>query len=302
MKKVYLKYLLLAVFPVFALMAALCMEETPVEAFTIVLDPGHGGDQSGAERETKEGTVNEKDLNLKIAKSLKKALEQYEDVTIILTREEDSTVDLAYRSKIAVFEEADLLVSLHNNAKGDICAYDHGCTVLVSKGQYKEELGQKEQELGVCILYELSQLGLENQGLLLRTSQNETTYPNGELADYYGIVKRGIEDEIPAIIVEHAFLDSDSDYEEYLSTDEKLADLAEADARGIARYYDLKYKDVDLAAEETENNRNSQNTQNKEETEESESTDPLKNRKEKLVWVKDEDAAHNEVSYKVFFE
>lgn len=278
MKGMCWKYLLLAVFPVFMLTVVFSMKSLKAEAFTIVLDPGHGGEQPGAQRESKKGTIDEKDLNLKIAEYLKEALEQYKDVDVIMTREDDKKLDLSVRSNIAVSNDADLLVSLHNNAAGPICAYDHGCTVLVSKAQYKEEIGLMEQDLGACILYELEQLGIENQGLLLRTSQNGTNYPNGELADYYGIVKRGVQSEIPAIIVEHAFIDSDTDYEEFLSTDEKLASLAEADAKGLARYYGL------------------------EKTDSKEKLEPLKNRKEKLVWVKDENPEHNEISYKTFFE
>lgn len=278
MRKKYVKYIRCVTFLMAALLIGFFASGKQAKAFTIVLDPGHGGSQSGAERETKNGTVREKDLNFKIAQYLEKALGDYEDVKVILTREEDEDLDLSQRSQIAVLKEADLLVSLHNNAAGPMCAYDQGCTVLVSKAQYRESIGHEEQELGCCILYELEELGIENQGLLLRTSENGTTYPNGELADYYGIVKRGVENEIPAIIVEHAFFDSDTDYEDYLSTEDKLKSLAEADARGIARYYGLKDQSTGETAK------------------------PLENRKEKLVWVKDENAEHNEISYQTFFK
>ena len=50
---------------------------------TIVIDPGHGGIQSGTQR----GTVEEKTLNLKIAQYLKEALEKYKGVTVSLTRD-----------------------------------------------------------------------------------------------------------------------------------------------------------------------------------------------------------------------
>ena len=68
------------------------------------------------------------------------------------------------------------------------------------------------------------------------------TYPNGEPADYYGIVRSGINLGIPAILVEHCYLDNDEDFELALSTDEKLMALAKADADGIAEYYKLELK------------------------------------------------------------
>ncbi len=242
--------------------------------FTIVLDPGHGGAASGADRDE----VLEKDLNLKIGKYLKEELEKYEKVKVYLTRESDRDVDLDERSRFCKEVGADLMVSLHNNAAGDIAAYYNGSNILTSNRQFREEIGLEEQELAVNILHELTRLGLEDQGILLRTSQNGETYPNGELADYYRLVKNGILQQIPSIIVEHAFLDDDGDYEEFLSDDNKLKDLARADARGIARYYGLKSKKDGTVL------------------------DPLSNIKEKKVLVVDEDYRHNIISYETYFQ
>ena len=240
----------------------------------IVLDPGHGGVQSGAERED----VYEKTLNLKIGEYLRKELEKYENVKVYLTRESDRDVDLDDRSQFCLDVDADLMVSLHNNAAGDTAAYHNGSTVLTSMGQYRGELALEEQELAVNILNELSGLGLENQGILLRLSKDGETYPNGETADYYRLVKNGINNNIPSIIVEHAFLDNDEDYTGYLSKDEQLKKLAEADARGIARYYGLSLKKDGSRLK------------------------ALGMTREKLVQVVDEDYRHNIVTYKIFFQ
>lgn len=243
------------------------------EELHIVLDPGHGGEESGAETTDNGETIFEKDLNLKIAKYLKEELEKYENVTVGMTRDNDATVGLSTRPNLAVEEGADVLISIHNNAYGEICEYDNGCTVLVSKGQYKEE-----QKLGVNILHELSGLGLKSQGLLLRTSEDGATYPNGAIKDYYAIVNAGIREGIPAIIIEHAFMDNKTDYEKFLNSDEKLHELAKADARGIARYYRLALRDT------------------------GEVLDKLSNIEETLVWVKTGKAKDNEISTKIFYK
>ena len=53
--------------------------------------------------------------------------------------------------------------------------------------------------------------------------------------------------------MEHAFVDDDSDFENYLSSDAKLKVLAEADAKGIARYYQLTTEDGKKAESPLEN-------------------------------------------------
>lgn len=209
---------------------------------TIELDPGHGGKDAGATTEWFGDPVYEKDLNLKIALYLKEELETYENVKVKMTRIDDTFVSLPYRTKKASDDKADVLVSLHNNASGDISDYDNGCTVLTAREVYQKKLARSGDELGSQILEELTDVGLENQGLLKRTSENNSKYPNGALADYYHIVREGIERGYTAIIVEHGFVDHGVDYKEYLQSDEDLKKLALADARGIARYYGLYKK------------------------------------------------------------
>ena len=240
---------------------------------TIVIDPGHGGIQSGTQR----GTVEEKTLNLKIAQYLKEALEKYKGVTVSLTRDGDYDVSLTDRTQYSVDKNADLMVSIHNNATGDCAAYDSGCTVLAAKDGYKQELADEEQKLACNILNELEALGIENQGILLRDSEANEKYENGELADYYAIIRGGVLKDIPTVLVEHAFVDDDSDFENYLSSDAKLKVLAEADAKGIARYYQLTTEDGKKAES------------------------PLENYKEKIVHIIDGNCKHNKISYRTYY-
>lgn len=248
-------------------------QTSPKKDLCIVIDPGHGGIQSGTQR----GTLEEKTLNLKIAQYLKEALEKYKGVTVSLTRDGDYDVSLTDRTQYSVDKNADLMVSIHNNATGDCAAYDSGCTVLAAKDGYKQELAEEEQKLACNILSELSALGIENQGILLRDSEANEKYENGELADYYAIIRGGVLKDIPTVLVEHAFVDDDSDFENYLSSDAKLKELAEADAKGIARYYQLTTEDGKQAES------------------------PLENYKEKIVHIVDGNCKHNKISYKTYY-
>lgn len=248
-------------------------QTSPKKDLCIVIDPGHGGIQSGTQR----GTVEEKTLNLKIAQYLKEALEKYKGVTVSLTRDGGYDVSLTDRTQYSVDKNADLMVSIHNNATGDCAAYDNGCTVLAAKDGYKQELVDEEQKLACNILNELSALGIENQGILLRDSEANEKYENGELADYYAIIRGGVLKDIPTVLVEHAFVDDDSDFENYLSSDAKLKALAEADAKGIARYYQLTTEDGKKAES------------------------PLENYKEKIVHIIDGNCKHNKISYRTYY-
>lgn len=186
-------------------------------------------------------------------------------------------MSLTDRTQYSVDKNADLMVSIHNNATGDCAAYDSGCTVLAAKDGYKQELADEEQKLACNILNELSALGIENQGILLRDSEANEKYENGELADYYAIIRGGVLKDIPTVLVEHAFVDDDSDFENYLSSDAKLKVLAEADAKGIARYYQLTTEDGKKAES------------------------PLENYKEKIVHIVDGNSKHNKISYKTYY-
>ncbi|KIR01526.1 putative N-acetylmuramoyl-L-alanine amidase [Lachnospiraceae bacterium TWA4] len=208
--------------------------------FIIQLDPGHGGKQIGAEH-LKTHTA-EKDVNLKIALYLKEALEEYENVKVYLTREDDSDIDLEKRVPMAVANHANILISLHNNGKGTIADYTNGATVLVQRGALHKDNSLISQELGCYILKALSDIGIENQGLMFRVAQNDTHYSNGELCDYYSIIRNCEKQNIPGILIEHTFLDNEKDFNTYIATDEKIKALARADALGIASYYKFEKK------------------------------------------------------------
>jgi N-acetylmuramoyl-L-alanine amidase len=76
--------------------------------FTVVLDPGHGGVDPGAERD---GTT-EKQLMLSFARTLADALRRA-DVDVVLTRDEDVFVALETRVAIAHRQQGDMFISLH---------------------------------------------------------------------------------------------------------------------------------------------------------------------------------------------
>ncbi|MCL4475586.1 MAG: N-acetylmuramoyl-L-alanine amidase [Nitrospirae bacterium] len=79
---------------------------------TIMIDPGHGGADSGTVG--KLGT-REKDITLDIAKRLKERLKKQGYSNVLLTREEDITLPLNKRVELANSGRADLFISIHLN-------------------------------------------------------------------------------------------------------------------------------------------------------------------------------------------
>jgi len=79
---------------------------------TIVIDPGHGGDDTGSKGA--KGT-SEKDVALAIARRVKGALEARLGARILLTRDGDAAVPLDARASLANNNKADLFVSIHAN-------------------------------------------------------------------------------------------------------------------------------------------------------------------------------------------
>jgi N-acetylmuramoyl-L-alanine amidase len=79
---------------------------------TVVIDPGHGGDDTGVKGA---GGALEKDVALNVARRLKSAIETRLGLRVLLTREGDAMVDDDRRAAIANNNKADLYISLHAN-------------------------------------------------------------------------------------------------------------------------------------------------------------------------------------------
>lgn len=208
----------------------------------IALDPGHVGVSSGA---VANGT-SEANATWKIAQFCKAELDTYQNVTAVFTVTPDdrlgSSSELRERVQRALNQGADVLVSLHLNSTGIGNAY--GAEVWAPHNtSYNNETHAVGTDLGNQILSQLEKLGLANRGVKFRWIDPDPKfdYPDGSNGDYYGIIREARKSNLPAIIVEHAFLDNWSDYNNFLNSDAKLQSIGIADARGIANYYGLSY-------------------------------------------------------------
>lgn len=83
---------------------------------TVCIDPGHGGADPGAIFTDEDGTIwRESDINLGVSLMVRDILKQ-NNVTVVMTRETDKTVELTTRAPYANEKQAALFVSVHTNS------------------------------------------------------------------------------------------------------------------------------------------------------------------------------------------
>ncbi|MDD5679012.1 MAG: N-acetylmuramoyl-L-alanine amidase [Kiritimatiellae bacterium] len=79
----------------------------------IVLDPGHGGEDKGANNMRR--GIQEKQITLELANAVRDLLRHY-DIDVRLTRKQDNNMELDERCRYATLVRADVFVSIHLNA------------------------------------------------------------------------------------------------------------------------------------------------------------------------------------------
>jgi N-acetylmuramoyl-L-alanine amidase len=127
----------------------------PKPAITIVLDPGHGGGETGA---VGPGGLQEKEVTLQIARRLAAAIPKVVASRVVLTRDSDSAISLDDRTSLANHEKANLFLSLHANSSRATGA--HGSETyylsLETSDRLSEEVAHRENQ---------APLGALNSGL-----------------------------------------------------------------------------------------------------------------------------------------
>ena len=212
------------------------------EGVTICLDPGHGGNDSGA---VGVNNAYEKDLTLKIAQYCKQELEKY-DCNVVMTRTGDTNPSLEDRANYAKSQGAQYLISIHLNSGS---GYAVGAEVYYPNTNWRPDISQNGKNVAQAIQNQLVSLGIYNRGIKFRTIDTNIypdpfRYNDGSVADYYGIIRNAKYNGLTGLIIEHCFINSVSDYNNYLNSDAKLQKLGVADANGIVSALGLSKKDT----------------------------------------------------------
>jgi N-acetylmuramoyl-L-alanine amidase len=141
------------------------------DRFVVVLDPGHGGIDPGAERDG----VAEKDLMLSFARALQDALRRA-GVDAILTRDKDIFVALEARVAIAHHAQADVFISLHADSLSQGGA--KGATVYTLSDEASdaatEHLAARHNRADIIAGVDLTGSDDQVAGILLDLARQET--------------------------------------------------------------------------------------------------------------------------------
>ncbi|MBU5429199.1 GBS Bsp-like repeat-containing protein [Kineothrix sp. MSJ-39] len=220
----------------------------------VVLDAGHDDKHAGA----RANGLAEESMTIKVANYCKEYLEaNYTNVVVYMTRTSgacphpgtSSINDNAARVDYAHSVGADMYVSIHFNSTAGGATTVNGAAVYYPNSNYNNDAGSKGSVVASKIIEQLAKLGLKNNGILIRNSEDNTTYPDGSLADYYGVIRRSKLYGIPAVIVEHAYVNNPSDAA-FLSSEDNLKKLGVADALGIANAWNLSTEEVEYDADD----------------------------------------------------
>ena len=104
---------------------------------------------------------------------------------------------------------------------------------------------QSSEHLAKSMLAQLQKIGIsittdweahKNEGLLRRNCTDNSKYADGSSADYYTITYEATKIGLPSVLIETAFLSSESDYRNFLCDEEKLSSIARAVADGIINH------------------------------------------------------------------
>lgn len=185
------------------------------EQIIVCLDAGHGGTDAGAVN----GDRLEKNDNLRMALAVRDKLENAgsERLTVLLTRTDDTFLELQQRVDLANENGATLFVSLHRNSGGG-----KGVEVWTSSLKEKAE----------CRLAQYIMDGLEQAGVQKVRGVKHGTAGNPAVS--YTVVGRT---EMPACLVELGFIDNDEDN---ALLDSHWDAYAQAIADGILKMVELK--------------------------------------------------------------
>lgn len=229
-------------------------------AYTLVIDPGHGGKDAGAL-----GFISkEKDINLAIALEFGRLVEQNcPDVKVIYTRKTDTFIELNERARIANRNKADLFVSIHtnstaagkagttargtetytlgmHNAAANLAVAMRENSVITLEANYEEKYeGFDPKSSESYIIFELMQdthmkQSIEFAGLI----QNQ-------FATHAGRVNRGVHQagllvlrntSMPGVLVELGFINNRQE-EQFLNTKDGIAKMSRAIFNAFKSYY-----------------------------------------------------------------
>lgn len=228
------------------------INHSPLKKIIIMIDPGHGGKDSGA---IGPDQIMEKNVVLAISKTLQQILNDTPGIDAKLTRQGDYFIPLRRRLNIARYHHAQMFIAVHADAcRGDDA---HGASVfaLSQHGASSENarwLAERENTSELCgidlktknhelksILLDMSQTATIQDSLLLGNNilsafTTFTTLHAAQVEQAGFVVLKS--PDIPSVLVETGFISTTTE-EQQLNDPHYQKKLAQAIASGITHYF-----------------------------------------------------------------
>jgi N-acetylmuramoyl-L-alanine amidase len=204
----------------------------------IAIDPGHGGDQSGARGP--DGTT-EKAVSLRLAQIL--ATELQREYRVILTRTDDIQLDLDQRTAQANHHKADLLISIHTggsfvHSTSGMFIYHYQNLTKDPRKRSDNALIQRQDKNTPILWGHAQDRHLEQSRVLARlinirlndsSIDKESSVQGAPLLLLQGA-------NMPAVLIEIGYLTNPAE-EKQLTDQRFLTDLAQEISRAIDEYF-----------------------------------------------------------------
>ena len=220
--------------------------------FVVVLDPGHGGRDPGAEA----GGYRESSLMLELAEAVKESLIRNTDFKVVLTRTEDKFLSLEDRITIASQSDANLFISLHADAVIEGEASGTTVYLLSDKATDKmsAQLASRHDRSEILRGVDLSGLDSQVATVLLDMARQETKPRSEAVASFIlKVFKEKITElssqplryaafsvlkspDIPSILIEAGFMSTSSDLQN-LTTKKWRREFADSLTEAISRWH-----------------------------------------------------------------
>lgn len=220
----------------------------------IVLDPGHGGEDAGA---ISINGYKEKDIALSIAKKVKDLLKkELPSTKVVMTRDDDTFIELYRRGQIANKQKGKLFISIHCNSMPSKPHPANGCeSYILRPGRNSEAVRVAEKE-NSSIRLEKEQINYDDmseekliistmaQSAFVKFSEKFSAMLQKEVSNKTGLFNRGVNQagflvlvgaSMPNVLFETGFLSNVND-EKILITEKGQQSMAEGIARAVKRY------------------------------------------------------------------
>ncbi|MDC1026693.1 N-acetylmuramoyl-L-alanine amidase [Candidatus Thioglobus sp.] len=220
----------------------------------ILVDPGHGGEDSGAIGKNKS---QEKSVNLAIAKKLVAIINKNSDLKAVLTRSGDYYIPLTKRITIAQKENATMFISIHADSVESTTAKGASIYTLSEKGNNSKLAKQLEQSQNLVDQFGGVETVIDNdqflKNILTDFSRKDRDMQSFNLAkeiiselEKIGPIHKKVPQKanfvvlksptIPSVLVETAFI-SNPTQEKRLTNNKQQQKIAASIYQGILNYY-----------------------------------------------------------------